>query len=135
NRLRSLHKLAMPRPHFLLCLRPPPRPTLFPYTTLFRSEDLPARQSDSRPFDDAGERAPAVSARGGRHRNYHEDLRGGAARSTAAAAIPSRAGPASWNADYDRRGRRDWPDDEASGGPPADTQLRNRLEALGRALT
>src|SRR5207244_12299623 len=83
NRLRSLHKLAMPRPHFLLCLRPPPRPTLFPYTTLFRSEDLPARQSDSRPFDDAGERAPAVSPGGGRHRNYHEDLRGGAARSPA----------------------------------------------------
>src|SRR5207244_8172840 len=125
NRLRSLHKLAMPRPHFLLCLRPPPRPTLFPYTTLFRSEDLPARQSDSRPFDDAGERAPAVSPGGGRHRNYHEDLRGGAARSPAAAAIPSRTGPASWNADDDRRGRRDLLEDATSDIPPAAPMLRN----------
>src|SRR5207253_11359528 len=29
------------RPLFLLLLRPPPRSTLFPYTTLFRSQEAP----------------------------------------------------------------------------------------------
>src|ERR1022692_4983307 len=39
---------------FFLMIRRPPRSTLFPYTTLFRSDDVPDRQCD----DDRG---------GGRH--------------------------------------------------------------------
>src|SRR6266567_1366905 len=48
-----------------------------------------------------GDAAAAAIVR--RHRNDHADLRSGAARSTSAAAIPSRAGPAPWNADHGRR--------------------------------
>src|SRR5205085_11859517 len=33
---------------FFLMIRPPPRSTLFPYTTLFRSQDLVARAIDIR---------------------------------------------------------------------------------------
>src|SRR5690625_7276566 len=50
---------------FLLMIRPPPRSTLFPYTTLFRSED----DMDHAPILARGRvraRSPAVSRRGDR---------------------------------------------------------------------
>src|SRR5699024_12783925 len=42
---------------FFLMLRPPPRPTLFPYTTLFRSTDRRTGTSGRRPMPPKGTRA------------------------------------------------------------------------------
>src|SRR5699024_12871960 len=41
-----LRTLAYSHPFFVLLLRRPPPPSLFPYTTLFRSHALQARQPD-----------------------------------------------------------------------------------------
>src|SRR5947209_19858113 len=48
--------LSMHRLFFFLMIRPPPRSTLFPYTTLFRSRDVQAVDR------------PAVCRQGHRHR-------------------------------------------------------------------
>src|SRR5438046_1615094 len=42
----SIHNAA-PSSFFFLMLRPPPRSTLFPYTTLFRSRRVAARDADA----------------------------------------------------------------------------------------
>src|SRR5438270_5352335 len=46
-------------------IRRPPRSTLFPYTTLFRSRPVPAARGRIRPDADRA----GVPARGGRHRS------------------------------------------------------------------
>src|SRR5437867_6194291 len=43
----------MSRPFLFLIIRPPPRSTLFPYTTLFRSLVQPATESRRHPIDHA----------------------------------------------------------------------------------
>src|SRR3712207_8365099 len=54
---------------FFLMIRRPPRSTLFPYTTLFRSDRVPRRAgAHARRADDHPARAHAVRARGRRRR-------------------------------------------------------------------
>src|SRR6266704_1613915 len=43
GRARRRHQLQLLRPLFFLMIRRPPRSTLFPYTTLFRSRPRPAQ--------------------------------------------------------------------------------------------
>src|SRR5439155_24417365 len=61
----SFHPLSTPShiSYFFLIIRPPPRSTLFPYTTLFRSVRLPVDSVRSQ--DDPG-LEPAGGARGDR---------------------------------------------------------------------
>src|SRR3712207_8733176 len=49
---------------FFLMIRRPPRSTLFPYTTLFRSQRGPARRARARPGDHAARRDLHVGRRG-----------------------------------------------------------------------
>src|SRR5947208_12700065 len=42
---------------FFLMIRRPPRSTLFPYTTLFRSQQAAGRRPQGRPAEDAGQDA------------------------------------------------------------------------------
>ncbi|TMC39071.1 MAG: metal-dependent transcriptional regulator [Chloroflexi bacterium] len=95
------------------------------------TEDLPPRQPDPRPFDDAGKRGPALGAQTGRCGDHHPDLGGGPAGSAAAVAVPPRPGTQAGDPHHGAGGRRDRPHDAASGGPPADAQQRDRLETLG----
>src|SRR6267143_4677400 len=68
---------------FFLMIRRPPRSTLFPYTTLFRSHGEPA---SGRPAEDAADRVRADGADGlgphraaaVRHDGRHPELRAGA---------------------------------------------------------
>src|SRR5438034_8943366 len=78
---------------FFLTIGPPPRPTLFPYTTLFRSRTSPPRPAGSRRPPRA---APATPRRGrggtgrrprhGRGRTAHAGARGPPPRPFAPAA-------------------------------------------------
>src|SRR3712207_9421313 len=68
------------RDFFFLMIRRPPRSTLFPYTTLFRSR-RPARRDDQLPLRD-----PAVVRVGGRARG-RRDARGRDPRSAARRAL------------------------------------------------
>src|SRR3712207_7730062 len=63
----------MPTSSFFLMIRRPPRSTLFPYTTLFRSQ-RPGRRRAARPHPDHD------AARGPRPRAVRARLRGGPAR-------------------------------------------------------
>src|SRR5206468_8650388 len=58
---------VVPPVHCLLMLRRPPHPTLFPYTTLFRSRRAAASRDDARAFGagrlDVAEHARVVLAR------------------------------------------------------------------------
>src|SRR5687767_15389574 len=49
---------------FFLTIRRPPRSTLFPYTTLFRSHEVPAPPHDGDVHDVEVERRPAARDRG-----------------------------------------------------------------------
>src|SRR3712207_8095718 len=67
-------------------IRRPPRSTLFPYTTLFRSPARPVRrraEAAARPGDDVGPRQQRVVAARGGHR-----VAPGAPRNCAFAALP-----------------------------------------------
>src|SRR5580698_11009105 len=48
---------------FFLMIRRPPRSTLFPYTTLFRSARLPARRCSSRPATQNAGSIPSAAPR------------------------------------------------------------------------
>src|SRR3712207_8369344 len=50
---------------FFLMIRRPPRSTLFPYTTLFRSMIVRLDERVSQRMDDCGERAPRATASSG----------------------------------------------------------------------
>src|SRR2546428_6068216 len=63
-------------------IRRPPRSTLFPYTTLFRSDDDPERRAARRARGPASfSRGGRAARRGARDRGQRRDLRGRAARS------------------------------------------------------
>src|SRR2546422_5674732 len=53
---------------FFLMIRRPPRSTLFPYTTLFRSDRLPPEARDLRDLE------TALGARGGRSEEHTSEL-------------------------------------------------------------
>src|SRR3712207_7913432 len=57
---------------FFLMIRRPPRSTLFPYTTLFRSEDG-AGAGRQRPLHRDGQRGPRQGGGDGREGAHHQD--------------------------------------------------------------
>src|SRR5437773_12177516 len=62
---------------FFLLLRPPPRSTLFPYTTLFRSWPLPRRRGNARANPSAApvrHRPAAGTPRGPRSEEHTSEL-------------------------------------------------------------
>src|SRR3546814_16293192 len=105
---------------FLLMIRRPPRSTrtdtLFPYTTLFRSEGHAPRLSRARPWLRGDERRPPRRSRGAARRRAHARLFRNASRMSAGSAAD--------------RGLAAWPAYMAGGGAPQALRPRLAPEAV-----